>query len=217
MSIIDGGQARPLLPAVYQYLGDPPTTSITDAEYAAISTGLPYFPDGMIVQDSATEAMSIIDGGQARAISAAVYQYLGDPPTTSITDAEYAAISTGLPYFPDGMIVQDSATEAMSIIDGGQARAISAAVYQYLGDPPTTSITDAQYAAISTGLPYFPDGMIVQDSATEAMSIIDGGQARAVSAAVYQYLGDPPTTSVTDAEYAAIPTYLQVLRKRPDR
>ena len=64
--------------------------------------------------------MSIVEGGEKLLVSAAVYQYLGDPPTTSISDAEYTAIPTGLPYFPDGIIVQDSTTGAMSIVEGGK-------------------------------------------------------------------------------------------------
>ena len=208
MSIVEGGEKLLVSDAVYQYLGDPPTTSIGDAEYTAIPTGLPYFPDGIIVQDSNTGAMSIVEGGEKLLVSTAVYQYLGDPPTTSVTDAQYTAIPTGLPYFPDGMIVQDSNTGAMSIVEGGEKLLVSTAVYQYLGDPPTTSITDAQYTAIPTGLPYFPDGMIVQDSNTGAMSIVEGGEKLLVSTAVYQYLGDPPTTSISDADYTAIPTGL---------
>ena len=198
-----------MIPAVYLYLGDPPFTSITDAEYAAIPTGLPYFPSGMIVQDSSTDALSIIQNGVKSPVSAAVYQYLGEPPTTSIADADYTAIPTGLPYFPSGMIVQDGSTDAPSIVQNGVKSPVSAEVYLYLGDPPTTSVTDAQYTAIPTGLPYFPSGMIVQDSSTGALSIIQNGMKSLVSAAVYQYLGEPPTTSITDAEYTAIPTGLQ--------
>ena len=41
--------------------------------------------------------------------------------------------------------------------------------------PPLTTITDAQYQAIPTGLTYFADGMIVQDSPGGQISIVHGG------------------------------------------
>ena len=125
----------------------------------------------MIVQDAITGALSIIQNGVKSLVSAEVYLYLGEPPTTSITDAEYAAIPTGLPYFPSGMIVQDSSTGALSIIQNGVKSLVSAAVYQYLGEPPTTAITDADYTAIPTGLQYLPNGIIVEDASTNSPSI----------------------------------------------
>ena len=171
----------------------------------------------MIVQDADTGDLSIIDGGLARSLSTQVYVYLGEPPATSISDDLYKAIPTGPAYFPNGMIVQDASTDVLSVIDGGQARPLSTQGELYLGNPQVTDILDAQYTSIPAGPAYYPNGMVVQDVSTGALSIIVAGQARSLSTQVDQYLGNPQVTSILDGQYTAIPVGTRRIPQRHDR
>ena len=172
----------------------------------AIPTGLPYFPDGMIVQDASTGAMSIIQGGDKRSLTPEVYRYLGNPPVSIISANEYSAIPNCLYYFGINTIVANPSAGAVSIIQGGLDRGTNGPNFQYLGNPQATLHSEAQYAAVPTGLQYFPNGMIVQDATTNGLSVIHGDVKRLLSPAVYLYFGNPPVTVITDAEYQAIPT-----------
>ena len=212
MSIVEGDEKHLVSAGVYAALDQPFVFSIPDAEYTAIPTGLPYFPDGIIVQDSNTGAMSIVEGGEKLLVSTAVYQYLGDPPTTSVTDAQYTAIPTGIQYFPDGMMVRDQATGAIDIILAGEKHAVSSEVYSYLDDPTPDTIPDAQFNAIPTGLAYFADGMFVSDDQTGSKAIILAGQKHSISLEVYDYLGSPQLTIVPDAEYRRFPRGCRISR-----
>ena len=119
--------------------------------YTGVVAAPAFLPDGIIVEDATTGLVSIIDGGQARSLSAQVYLYLGNPQPTTISDAQYTAIPTGPAYYPSGMIVADASNGNLSIIDGGLACPLNTEVYQYLGDPAVTSISDASFTTISTG------------------------------------------------------------------
>ena len=194
---------------------------ITDGQYQAIPTGLTYFPDGLIVQDGPGGQISIMQGGLKCLLSSEVQLYLGNPSVTVITDARYQAIPSGLQYFPDGMIVQDGPGGQISIVQGGVKRLVGDGdpnptnnpVYQFMGDPPITAITDAEYQGVPTGLAYFHDGMIVQDALSGQISIIQNGVKHLVDSQVLKYLGASPggfpVTSICDAEYQAIPTGLE--------
>ena len=107
--------------------------------------------------------MAIIQNGKACWVSAQVEQYLGNPGSTLIPDAQFNSIPGGPQYFPNGMLVRNSAG-TVAIIQNGQACWISAAVEQFLGNPSSTLIPDAQFNSIPGGPQYLPQGIAPNDT-----------------------------------------------------
>src|SRR5205085_117325 len=143
---------------------------------------------GLLVADAGTGNLALIAGGLARPLGTGVYQYLGSPPSTSISADQLAAIPAGPVYYPDGMVVR-AAAGTLAVIDGGLARPLGAGVYQRLGSPPEAALTDAQFAAIPAGPTYYPEGMVVLSPAG-ALAIIAGGLARPLGAGIARSLGN---------------------------
>ena len=114
-------------------------------------TGYRYFPEGMVIYDSTTGDIDIIEGGQKDPISPQLYAYMGSPAETDIPDAEFQDIPAGPQYFPAGMFVENQDTSQISMIQNGERYFISPQMEQILSqdlaDTPV-SIPAAQYDAI---------------------------------------------------------------------
>jgi hypothetical protein len=186
------------------------TKAVTANVFKAVPKGSDYFPDGMFVRNQQTGEISRYSGGAFHVVSTPVAAKLGIgvDDVATISAAQYGGVPKGSDYFAEGMLLQNQQTGEVDVYQGGQRHWISVAVAarMNLTADSLTTISPAQFNAISQGKDYFPDGVYLQNQETGEIALYQGGRNRAVSSPVAAKIGltSSQLIPVSAASYNAI-------------
>jgi len=169
------------------------TKTVTANVFKAVPKGTDYFPDGMFVRNEQTGEISRYSGGAFHLVSTPVAAKLGIgvADVATVSAAQYAGVTKGSDYFPEGMLLQNQQTGEVDMYQGGQRHWISVAVAarMNLTSDSLTTISPTQFNAIPQGKDYFPDNVYLQNQDTGEIALYQGGRNRVVSSPVAARIG----------------------------
>jgi hypothetical protein len=213
--VLVGGQKRYICSPVFQAMGAPVKLvyEISQADFDAIPTGLPYLPNWSLVINPAG-CVAYVDGDTLHWVPADVYAYwqplYGKPPI-QVPDDVFKAHPGGAPFNfhkANGTLIRNPAG-TVCVLVGGQKRYICSPVFQAMGAPVKLVfvLTQAEFDAFPTGLPYLPNWSLVVNPAG-TVAYVDGDTLHWVSAETFgwwQPLYGKPSIQVPDEVFKPHP------------
>ena len=159
--------------------------TITPDQYNKVSKTTDYLPEGMLIQNVQTGEVDLYSSGQRHWLSVPVFTKMNitTAQVTTISASQFNAIPQGQDYFPENVYLENQVTGEISQYSGGYNHLISAPVATVMGltSAQWISVTPSQYNAIPKGPDYFPDGIFLENSQTNEIDQMSGGQRHWVS------------------------------------